>query len=208
MGTSQLHEGLALVELMRDIGLAAILGAVVTIILVEFVCRRRMSMVAYHGLLPIGLLVFPALVLFATSARLLEETKTVDSCASCHVMGLFVNDLRDPASDTLAARHYKNKWIPTNQCYSCHTSYGLHGSMKAKQEGLRHWYLYVTRRWEEPIRFRGTYPNVNCLMCHADTPKFTAVEMHTLVATELATNQTGCISCHGPPHPQTNGGTP
>ncbi len=130
-----------------------------------------------------------------------EETKTVRSCAACHVMDPFVSDLRNPDSTTLAARHYRNKWIPAHQCYTCHTTYGMHGALQAKLGGVRHWWRYVTGTWQEPIRHRGPYPNSNCLFCHAGTPKFAGQAMHTAMATDLTTNKVGCVTCHGPPHP-------
>ena len=62
----------------------------------------------------------------------------------------------EPASDTLAARHFKNHWIPEDQCYECHSDYGLSGDMEAKMEGFRHLARYTTRTYQEPIKFRGT----------------------------------------------------
>ncbi|MDA2913379.1 hypothetical protein MYX77_05385 [Acidobacteriia bacterium AH_259_A11_L15] len=137
----------------------------------------------------------------STATTVFEETKTVGSCASCHVMDPFVNDMKNPTSASLAARHYRNKWIADHQCYSCHTTYGAHGTLAAKRDGFRHWLLYVTETWTEPIQYSGTYPNSNCLACHANTRKFAAVRSHGVLAPDLASDRVSCVTCHGPPHP-------
>ena len=56
----------------------------------------------------------------------------------------YVNDLHDPKSDTLAAVHFKNRFIQENHCYTCHTDYGMFGTVKAKWEGLGHTVRYTT----------------------------------------------------------------
>ncbi len=195
-------QGLTITHLTRGVAVAGVVVAVVLLVWVEFVSRRRLRSETYHWLLLLGLLVLPAAVLFGATATLFEETKTVDSCASCHVMQPFVGDLRNPQSETLAARHFRNRWIPDQQCYTCHTTYGVHGTLAAKKDGLRHWLLYTTGTWKEPIEFRGTYSNGNCLACHAGTPKYDASDIHKEIATELARNEMSCIDCHGPPHPE------
>ncbi len=193
-------QGLTITQLTRGVAVAGVVVAVVLLVWVEFVSRRRLQSETYHWLLLLGLLVLPAAVLFGATASLFEETKTVGSCASCHVMEPFVSDLRDPQSETLAARHFRNKWISDQQCYTCHATYGVHGTLSAKKDGLRHWLLYTTGTWKEPIEFRGTYPNANCLACHAGTPKYES-DIHKEIAGTLARNEMGCIDCHGPPHP-------
>ena len=195
------ERGVSAAESMRGIGLIAALIAIVSLILIEFIYRKRLQRGTYHLLLLTGLFILPMIVIMSTTATVLEETKTLDSCASCHVMEPFVNDLTNANSATLAARHYKNKWIPDHQCYSCHTTYGAHGTLAAKRDGFRHWLLYVTGTWEDPIQYSGSYPNSNCLACHAGTQKFERVKSHNALAPDLATNRVGCFTCHGPPHP-------
>lgn len=197
----ELEHGLTVAELMRGLGLAAALAAIVALVLVEFVYRPRLQRATYHWLLLIALFVLPSIALLGTTTTLFEETKTVASCASCHVMQPFVSDMVNPASETLAARHYRNKWIPNQQCYTCHMTYGVHGTLEAKKAGLRHWALYVTHKWKEPIQHRGTYPNANCLFCHGGTPTFATVDMHKASFTELVVDQMACTDCHGQAHP-------
>ena len=186
---------------MRELGIAASLIAIIGLILVEFFYRQRLHGRTYHWLLLIGLFVLPLVALTSTVTTVFEETKNVSSCAACHVMTPFVNDMVNADSTTLAARHYKNRWIPAQQCYSCHTTYGFHGALAAKYAAVRHWVLYVTGTWTEPIKHYGPYPNANCLACHAGAQRFEERVNHRSLAADLAANRVSCVSCHGSPHP-------
>lgn len=186
---------------MRSVGLVAVFITLAGLLLTEWGYRKRVARGTYHWLLLMGMVVFPGIAQVSSTTVLWEETKTVNACASCHVMRPFVNDLRNPESQTLAARHYQNRWIPDRQCYVCHTNYGLHGALDAKLAAARHWLRYVTGTWQEPIRHRGPYPNANCLACHAGARRFEGVSTHKALWAELTANQRACISCHGAPHP-------
>ena len=129
-----------------------------------------------------ALIVLPAGAVFLANYHTFEGVHEVRGCASCHVMLPMVNDMRDPGSETLAALHYKNKWIAKDQCYHCHSDYGLGGGLEAKMTGFRHLALYTTRTYQEPIKARVKFDNNNCLNCHEGTPKFVAVETHVEVA--------------------------
>lgn len=195
------QQGVTAATLFRNAGFVAALLGIVVLVLVEFAYRDRLDRAAYHWALFVGLLALPGLALIGTTETVFEETKTVASCNTCHVMEPFVDDLRDPESATLAARHYQNKWIATHQCYQCHTTYGVHGTLAAKRDGFRHWLLYVTRTWPDPIEYAGSYPNENCTDCHAGTPAFEEVESHDALRNDLTTDRVSCATCHGPPHP-------
>jgi len=112
-----------------------------------------------------------------------------------------VNDMEDPASDTLAARHFKNHWIPQDQCYNCHSNYGLHGDLEAIAEGYRHLARYTTWTYTEPVKFRGRFDNADCLKCHGGAPRFEAVRSHQIVASLLTSSAMSCLNCHGRAHP-------
>ena len=183
------------------VALAAIVVGVVGLLAVEFHYKRRVSPATYRWLLLIGLLVIPAFALLGSTGSMFEEMKTTEACGSCHVMTPFITDMRDPESASLAARHLRTGAIPDKQCYSCHTGYGIFGTMQAKKDGLRHWLLYVTRTWEEPMTFKGSYPNSNCLQCHGAMPRFREVESHRALRAQLERNEMGCFTCHGLPHP-------
>lgn len=195
------QKGMSVGEIMRWAGVLAVITAIIILLLVEFIYRDRINKMNYRMLLIISLFVLPVIVGLGTSATVLETTKTVESCGSCHVMDPFVNDLQNPNSTTLAARHYKNKWIADYQCYTCHTTYGAHGTLAGKRDGFRHWLLFVTQTWDEPISYSGSYPNANCTACHAGTSSFREVESHRALSSKLRANEVSCTSCHGPAHP-------
>ena len=162
----------------------------------------------YKRLAPFALLMVPLAVLALGNYHVFEGTQNVSSCLRCHVMLPIANDMMDPESMTLAARHYKNRWIATKQCYTCHKDYGLNGTIKAKMDGFRHLVKYTFRTYEEPIRFVGRFNNDNCLQCHRKTAKFEGIKSHHTIRERLEANQIGCIRCHGFPHPTGSERTP
>ncbi len=147
-----------------------------------------------------GLFAAPAVTSAMAYYHVFEGTKEVKSCARCHVMEPIVDDMMDPASTTLAARHYRHSWIGKKQCHTCHTDYGLHGSLKAKTDGFRHLVKYVTGTYKEPVEYRGRYNNANCLQCHAGTEAFARVSSHMTVIDRLTASSMSCTNCHGPSH--------
>lgn len=194
-------KGLSAAELLRQLAIVATILALAGLIVVEFFLKKRIARGSYKWALFLGLFMLPVIAMVGSTTTLMHETTTVESCNSCHIMEPFVNDLRNEASPTLAARHFKNKWIAENQCYHCHTSYGIHGTAEAKRDGLRHWLMYVTETWPEPITFKGSYPNTNCTSCHGETKKFQQVNSHIALREKLMNNEVSCASCHGPAHP-------
>ena len=164
---------------------------------------------AFYKLLAfVAFVVLPAGAVFVANYHVFEGSKTVGACSSCHVMRPMVSDMMDPQSETLAARHFKNRWIAIDQCETCHGDYGFAGSMEAKLTGYRHLARYVTATYHEPIEFRGQFHNTNCLKCHGGTPKFVAVQSHATARELLATNAVPCINCHGNAHPTAAQRTP
>lgn len=201
---SSAEKGITVGELMRWAGIFAVFSALIILLLIEFVYKKSINRMNYRILLIISLFVLPVIVGLGTSATVLETTKTVQSCGTCHVMEPFVNDLYDSNSSTLAARHYKNQWISEYQCYTCHTTYGAHGTLEGKRDGFRHWLLFVTRTWDEPISYSGSYPNMNCTACHGGTQSFQDVPSHRALSSKLRADEVSCTSCHGPAHPTPN----
>lgn len=193
--------GFTVGELMRTAGIIAVIVAIVILLCIEFLFKERIPQLNYRMLLLVSLLVLPSLIALSATSTVLETTQSVQSCNTCHIMEPFVDDLYDPESTTLAARHYANRWISQYQCYTCHTTYGAHGTFEGKRDGFRHWLLYVTRTWEEPITYAGSYPNINCTDCHAGSPRFDGVPSHQALASELRADRVSCVSCHGPAHP-------
>ncbi|HEU5194546.1 MAG TPA: hypothetical protein VFW70_07380 [Methylomirabilota bacterium] len=155
-----------------------------------------------------ALVLVPAGAVAVANYHVFEGVEEVSGCAGCHTMWPMVNDMQDPKSGTLAARHFRGRWIADRQCYHCHSDYGLSGTINAKMEGYRHLARYVTRTYPEPIRLRGHYLNRNCLNCHAGMAKFERVPSHHTVGDRLASNQMTCLNCHGLAHPSPAARTP
>jgi len=86
-------------------------------------------------LVAVGLV--PVSVAFLASAHGLERSTTVAACGSCHLMTPYVADLGNVKSETLAAVHAKNRYIRERHCYTCHSDYGLAGTIQAKLAGTR-----------------------------------------------------------------------
>src|SRR5262249_15602726 len=105
--------------------------------------RGRMTGPPATGLLLAGVAIIPITASGLGTVLVFERAERVEFCASCHLtMQSYVDDLRDPKSHSLAALHYKNRYIADNQCYVCHTSYGVFGTVGAKKEGLIDVYKY------------------------------------------------------------------
>ena len=150
-----------------------------------------------------GIAVLPLAVVFFAYSYGLEASKTVDACGSCHVMTPWVNDLRNPKSDTLAAVHFKNRYIQENHCYTCHSDYGMFGTVRAKWDGLGHVYRNSTGRYPTPIHIAHPYSNLRCLNCHAGSQKFLDPEKHPKEdMADMLSGKTSCLDCHGPAHPK------
>lgn len=158
--------------------------------------------VSFYKLLGLfGMFLIPVVAVSLASHELLVGTKEASACVRCHVMNPYGNDMIDPNSELLAAKHYRNRWIPEQQCYHCHVDYGFGGTLAAKMDGLRHLLKYTTRTYSEPIGLVHPFNNGNCLYCHAGTPKYEGESMHEMMADVLRSNETPCTSCHGNSHP-------
>jgi len=156
-----------------------------------------------RGWLFVAIGLVPVMVAFLSFAHGLEESTTVSACGSCHVMTPFVQDLQNVKSDTLAATHFKNRYIRESQCYTCHSDYGLGGTIRAKFEGLGHVWRYTTGSYELPIKIAKPFPNVRCLGCHGASQKFLNAAGHPEEEMRnLLDGSVQCIACHGPAHPE------
>jgi hypothetical protein len=161
----------------------------------EIAAGTRQLLVFSLGTLPF------ALVFFGYSYGL-EASKKVEACGACHVMTPFVADLRNPKSDTLAAIHHMNHEIAGNDCYTCHSDYGMSGTIRAKWEGLGHVFRYTTGRYRLPIKIAHPFPVERCLGCHGDSQKFLRTSGHPAEAmADIVSGKMPCIDCHGPAHP-------
>lgn len=167
------------------------------------------SLIKYKGaalspvswvLLIIGAVGIPLFISGVGTILVFEKAERVEFCASCHLtMKAFVDDMRNPQSKSLAALHYKNRYIPDDQCYACHTSYGLFGTVEAKKEGLNDVYKYYTRTFHLPIQLRHPYPNTDCLKCHAGSEKW--ISSHEDYKDAIFSGEATCMQCHADSNP-------
>jgi len=155
-----------------------------------------------------GIVIMPLAAVSLANYHTFEAVHEVKACGHCHVMRPMINDMHDAHSQTLAARHFRNGWISQNQCYECHSDYGLSGGLAAKAEGYRHLARYTTHTYSEPIVYRGQFSNDNCLKCHRGKTPFEAVKSHHTVDALLGASTVSCTNCHGLPHPSRAARTP
>ncbi len=184
-----------------SIGLSGILSIGIVILLYSLIrYRGEVQGGVPWGLLVVGIALIPGVVFSFGTILVFERAEKVEFCESCHLsMQGHINDMRDPKSESLAAVHYKNRYIPSNQCYECHTSYGVNGTVEAKISGTVDLYKYYTRTFHKPIKMREPYPNGDCLKCHAQALKW--LKQHEDFKAALFKGETRCLECHGAEHP-------
>jgi cytochrome c-type protein NapC len=153
----------------------------------------RGTLLGVLGLLPVFV------ILFGTGVSY-QKSKSVNFCASCHIMDSRIRDMKDPQSESLAALHYKNRYILENQCFTCHTGYALFGDEKAKMVGLKHVYDMYTKTIKEPLQLYQPYDTANCLHCHGESQKFLGAPTHQDIMADLKSGALSCLECHGPAH--------
>ncbi len=188
---------------MDNSSLVFVLAAAALIFLIGqvFAQRGRKLILSEVWMLLLGVVAFPSLVLYAGFNAAMEKSKTVEFCGtSCHVMHPYYEDLTNPDSTNLAAIHFQNRYIRTNQCYQCHSSYTMFGPMQAKIAGVLHVLNYYSGNWEEPLKLRGEYKNANCLHCHGDAKNY--LDLHEDYVEELASGDSSCLECHSDIHPR------
>jgi cytochrome c nitrite reductase small subunit len=162
--------------------------------------RGRTSSPLAWGLLIVGAGLLPVFSSGFGTVLVFARAEKVEFCESCHLtMQSFVDDLKNPNSTSLAAVHYQNQYIPDDQCYVCHTSYGVFGTVQAKKEGMIDVYKYFTRTFKLPVKLRHPYPNNDCLKCHAQSAKWLAI--HDDFKQTLFSGEVKCMDCHAAEHP-------
>jgi cytochrome c nitrite reductase small subunit len=179
-----------------------VLAVIGIVVVVYSLVRYRGSAVgpASWGALLTGAVALPLLITGVGTILVFQRAERVEFCASCHVtMQPFVDDLKNPKSNSLAALHYRNRYIPDDQCYACHTSYGLFGTVEAKKEGLNDVYRYYTRTFHLPIKLKHPYPNNDCLKCHGGSAKWIA--SHQDYKDALFSGEATCMQCHAEANP-------
>jgi nitrate/TMAO reductase-like tetraheme cytochrome c subunit len=185
-------------------GAGIILGLASATILIFVLTRKaqwRASTSAKWALL-VGLLVLPAMAMLSGNVVGFHNVK--NSCTQCHTMDPWVNDMKDPKSMTLVARHFQNRWIPDDQCYTCHTGYGLAGNVQAKIGGLSHVSHYYFTGVPQVIKIHRPFAVDTCLHCHAESAKYLKIEQHVdaEMKPKILSGELSCFECHATPHPR------
>jgi hypothetical protein len=138
------------------------------------------------------------------SLFMLEDSKQVTFCGSCHLMQPIVASLENDGS-SLAGIHYQRGLIPHDQaCYVCHSGYGIWGTVDAKMAGLMHLVRTATGWYTLPLTLNGPFDIDSCLSCHAYAQSFRAVEAHRDpdLQQQLLTRAISCTgACHPAAHP-------
>lgn len=189
---------------------ACLVTTVLSAALIVFVLAFRRAAVlgrVSRWLLFLGIVVLPVPVTFLSAGIGMEESKAVSFCASCHLsMGPFVRDMTDPGSGTLAALHFKNRYLQREQCWTCHSDYGIAGTASAKRTGITHIVKYTTGAWSPPIHLFRPYPWRICLGCHEQSALFKAPRgdpsAHEGILAAVGRGESGCTDCHPLAHPE------
>jgi nitrate/TMAO reductase-like tetraheme cytochrome c subunit len=185
----------------RSIAFSMVAAASLLIIYTLTFRQQYLQKASSKWMLFTGICLLPTPVMLLSTAVGLEQSKNVEFCMSCHVMKPFIDDMRNPTNKTLAALHYKNRYIQREQCYNCHTDYGILGTMEAKMTGLRHILKAGTGSYTLPIKMAKPYDFSICLDCHANSAKFDKEAAHDGVVKETMTHKSSCLACHDSPHP-------
>lgn len=143
-------------------------------------------------------LVVPTLLSLLTTQLAFSRASSVEFCGSCHTMTPWFDNVTNPESDSLAAEHYKRRWIQHEQCFTCHSDYSFLGPIEAKINGVRHvaaFYLGFRGR----IELYEEFPNGHCLQCHAEAKGFLEDSNHDPIA-DILSGKDRCVECHEDVH--------
>ncbi len=152
------------------------------------------------------LLLLPLVAYLLGDLHVIEESKRVEFCGSCHETMSPLVEAMKTNDEYLAGIHFQRGAVPhETACYRCHGGYGLWGDARAKVAGFAHMLNTATGNYHFPIQKVGAFDIASCLDCHAQAAPFRASEVHrdpdlqqTLLAGEM-----GCVGlCHPAPHPE------
>ncbi len=153
-----------------------------------------------------GIVLLPSFAYLLGNIVIMEESKSVEFCDSCHsVMGGVVRSISEP-NGSLAATHFMRGYVhPSSEaCYSCHSGYGIWGTLEAKRAGVMHMLNAVIGTYEFPLELNGVFDIDACLHCHAESPPFRAVDAHRdpEIQAVLVSREMSCTGlCHPAAHP-------
>jgi nitrate/TMAO reductase-like tetraheme cytochrome c subunit len=185
-------------------GAGVIFGLAAAGLLVFTLTRPRtwLATSAARWTLLVGLFLLPSVTMLFANVVGFQQTK--DSCYECHTMDPWTSDMHDPNSTTLAAKHFKNRWINEHACFTCHAGYGLSGNIKAKISGLNHVMHQHVTGVPPAIKMHEPFPAKTCLHCHAQGDSYLKIEQHTdpEFKPKIDSGELSCFECHASPHPR------
>lgn len=126
-------------NVVRWVNTAGVVLTAVAIVLLLFVLRRkptgRTTLFAKRAFFTDLFLLPPTTMLLGNVVGFQKDRL---SCGNGHTMDPWIQDMKNPDSQTLAAKHYRNRWIDEDPCCTCHTGYGLSGNFEAKKGRVSH----------------------------------------------------------------------
>ena len=184
------------------------MGVIITILAAGVIAVALIALV--RGRLPNAfsssvLLLLPIFGYVLGNLHVLEESKRVEFCASCHATMSPIAEAMRSDTEYLSSTHYRRGAVPHDAaCYRCHGGYGLWGNAQAKYAGVMHMINTITGYYELPLQKSGTFDISSCLDCHAQAAPFREQETHRDpgIQQSLLSGEIGCAGlCHPAPHP-------
>jgi len=137
--------------------------------------------------------------------HVLDESKSVEFCGSCHVTMPPLVESMKTGTDNLAAAHYRHGAVSQQEaCYVCHSGYGAAGDFNAKLAGVNHMLHTVMDSQRFPLKMRSTFDISSCLDCDAGSEAFREVKGHRPrgIQEKLVSGEMSCTgACHQSAHP-------
>ena len=189
-----------LLEWIKGLALVMAVSAVALIAWTLVAHRGRLAGFRARLLLFIGVCCVPFPAMLMSTAVGLEQSKAIAFCDSCHLMRAFVADMKSPESRSLAALHFRNRYIQDEHCYSCHTDYGLFGTLEAKIGGMAHVWSEFSGAGSGAVRPKTNYRFTICLNCHGQSAKFIQQKAHAGVVDKVVGGRSACTECHSRSH--------
>lgn len=168
----------------------------IALIFITIVTKKETSGKEWKFLAFFSFLVVPVLFTGGVINEKLDAMQKTEFCESCHVMKPYLESLKVDDDEPLSSVHYRNNYVKQeNACYNCHASYAMFGGLKAKTNGLKHVWAYLTKTKIDSIKLYEPYSNDNCLHCHEPAERFLKNEDHNKEEGLLAEIKSGKKSC-------------